>query len=85
MLLGRYVVELELDRDARLLKFKFYVENAVSLLQQVRGMYGQLSFRVSWLFPRLDKDLPILRYLVSIHFPDFLFISSFVHFYPRVF
>ena len=35
ILLGRYVVELELSETLRLVTFKFYVENAVSLLQQV--------------------------------------------------
>jgi hypothetical protein len=35
ILLGRYVVELELHETLRLVQFKFYVENAVGLLQQV--------------------------------------------------
>jgi hypothetical protein len=37
ILLGRYVVELELSETLRLVTFKFYVENAVNLLQQVES------------------------------------------------
>jgi hypothetical protein len=37
ILLGRYVVELELHKTLRLVTFKFFVENAVGLLQQVRS------------------------------------------------
>ena len=35
VLLGNYRVNLELDDDLRLVTFKFCVENAVGLLQQV--------------------------------------------------
>lgn len=35
LLLGRYRLELEVDEKLRLVTFKFYVENAVGLLQQV--------------------------------------------------
>jgi hypothetical protein len=35
ILLGRYVVELGLSETLQLVTFKFYVENALSLMQQV--------------------------------------------------
>ena len=41
ILLGRYVVELELSKTLRLVAFKFYVESAVGLLQQVGGGGGE--------------------------------------------
>jgi len=40
VLLGRYVVELELNEVLRLVTSKFYMENAVGLLQQVGWKAG---------------------------------------------
>lgn len=37
LLLGQYRLEMELDEELRLVTFKFYVENAVGILQQVSG------------------------------------------------
>jgi hypothetical protein len=62
ILLGRYVVELEPNETLRLVTFKFYVENAVGLLQQV----GWSTKLLPVLTPTFITPLSSLLFVISL-------------------
>lgn len=56
VLLGRHPVEIELDVTTRCIVFKFYVANAVGLLQQVSDWNEQPAMRVCYVLHSLGDD-----------------------------